>query len=82
MEKEFFGVKVMGVRIGRTQKVICSTILMVGMVLGIIKPTQEVMAKNYDTGIAVAVQEEVRAELETAILQLADVESGSYGVDN
>ncbi len=77
MEKEFFGVKVMGVRIGRTQKVICSTILMVGMVLGIIKPTQEVMAKNYDTGIAVAVQEEVRAELETAILQLADVESGS-----
>ena len=77
MEKKIFGVKVMGVRIGRTQKVICSTILMVGMVLGIIKPTQEVMAKNYDTGIAVAVQEEVRAELETAILQLADVETGS-----
>ncbi len=78
MEKKIFGVKVMGVRIGRTQRVTCALMLMIGLLLGTIAPTQEILAKNCDSGVAVAAQEEFRTEkLETAILQLADVETSN-----
>lgn len=67
----------MGVRIGRTQRVTCALMLMIGLLLGTIAPTQEILAKSYDETTAIAVEEEVRVELQATNLQLADVETGS-----
>ncbi len=67
----------MGVRIGRTQRVTCALMLMIGLLLGTIAPTQEILAKSYDETTAIAVQEEVRVELQATNLQLADVETNT-----